>query len=175
MPKLKAAVVSLCHNRYRTLQQMYMMYCCPQRTTLSTFTESVWTEIVNYIHSTILWNQIAMLGIQSPSPMGGWLNQHLKWYSYFSKENIFSWFSISIMRFLICQMKNFLTFHCPNEGNWQWPPHNPSNRTNRQIIVYFKGYACNKYVVKCDTPMKAGNPDPMEIFPQGKLFGTYFQ
>ena len=27
-----------------------------------------------------------------------------------------------------------------------------SNRTNRQITVYFKEYACNKYVVKCDTP-----------------------
>ena len=56
---LVAAVVSLCHNRYRTLQQMYMMYCCPQRTTLSTFTESVWTEIVSWT-----W-QTPIMGIRS--------------------------------------------------------------------------------------------------------------
>lgn len=63
----------LCHSVTTNpiLASLYrMLQRCPQRTTLSIFTESVWTEIVKYIHSPDLGRQIHKMGIWSLSQNG---------------------------------------------------------------------------------------------------------
>ena len=93
-------VVPWCHNRCKKLQH------CPRCTTLSTFTESIRTEIAKYIHCAILHNQIPIIGIRSASHNGRLVKPTSEW--YFIQEVILT-FWISKVIFI------------HDQGNCQWP------------------------------------------------------
>lgn len=64
-----------------------------------------------------------------------------------------------------------LLFHF--QGNCQWPPPNPSNRTNRRITVYFKGYAYNEYPLNVNiATLKQGIPN-QDIYNTVSLYMYY--